>query len=80
METINDASDIKANLIVAGLRAVEKAEQTRKGVTPADASSPRGKDQTPATAVTYSTNASGSEITLKEDADQGLGSQLDCRV
>jgi hypothetical protein len=71
---------IKANLIVAGLQAVEKAEQNRNEAARANPPAPGDKGGIHRTAATYSANASGSEITLKEDAEGGLGSQLDCRV
>ncbi|MBL9166928.1 MAG: hypothetical protein JNN07_04240 [Verrucomicrobiales bacterium] len=71
---------IKSNLILTGLRAVEKAEQTRDEAVRADSSPPRGKERSPEAGVTYSANANGSKITLTAPGHQGLGSLLDCCV
>lgn len=71
---------IKANLIVTGLRAVEKAEQSRDEGLRADSTPPRGKERSPQAGVTYSSNANGSRITLSDQGHQGLGSLLDCCV
>ena len=71
---------IKANLIVTGLRAVEKAEQSREEGLRADAAPPRGQERSSQAGVTYSPNANGSKITLTDQEHRELGSLLDCCV
>ena len=71
---------IKANLIVTGLRALEKAEQSREESPRVDSPPPRGRERSAQAGVTYAPNANGSKITLSDHGNHDLGSLLDCCV
>lgn len=70
---------IRANLILTGLRAVEKARQDREESSQEAPPTPVRRT-VGGPGVTYSANAGGTQITLSQPEDDSRGCLLDCEV
>lgn len=71
---------IRANLILTGLQAVEKAQQDREESSREAPPALATRRTSAGPGVTYSANVGGTQITLSQPEEDSRGCLLDCEV